>query len=61
MNKVRIVRKPDGTTSIIYPAPKSRRPGEMEDRWLDRVFTKAMREAGLDGLPYEDVNDTDVQ
>lgn len=57
--KVRVVYKPDKTVVIIYPAPKSKREGETEKEWLERVFTKAMR-GELAGLLYDDIDSSDL-
>lgn len=59
MSKVRIVYKPDKSVAIIYPAPKSRRPDETEDQWLERVFTKVMQ-GELKGLPYDDIDKSEL-
>ncbi len=56
--KCRIVYKPDGTVSVIHPVPKSRRPEETEADWLERVFAKTMQGSPLNGLPFDDVDDT---
>lgn len=53
--KVRIVKKLDGSVAIIYPAPKSKRYNEIEEQWLNRVFTKTMQ-GKLKGLPYYDAD-----
>lgn len=50
--KIRVMYNKDETISIIWPAPKSRRGGETEGEWLERVFSKA----NPDDLPYDDVD-----
>jgi len=54
--KVRIIYKKDGGVSVVYPAPKSRRPDETEDQWLERVFSKSTPE----GAEFKDI-DTDIE
>ena len=58
--KVRIVTKPDGKISIIHAAPKSRRPNEPEDVWLKRVFDNTIKNLGFTGLPYEDIDKSEL-
>lgn len=53
-DKVRIVYRPDKTVVVIHPAPKSKRQGETEADWLERVFTKC-QSGDLSGLPFDDV------
>jgi hypothetical protein len=53
---VRVYYKPDGSVVVIHPAPKARRKGESNQDFLDRVATKAAYSAGLEGLPYDDVD-----
>ena len=57
--KVRIIYKADKSVAVIHPAPKSRRPDETEEQWLERVFNKAMQ-GELKGLPYKDIEDTEL-
>lgn len=57
--KVRVIYKPDKSVSIIYPAPKSKRPNETEKQWLKRVFTKSMQ-SNLQGLPYDDIDASEL-
>ncbi|KKK96327.1 hypothetical protein LCGC14_2663860, partial [marine sediment metagenome] len=45
MSKCRVFSKPDKSVLIVIPAPKSRRPGETEEEWLDRVFTMTVRKS----------------
>ncbi len=59
MSKVRIVYKQDKTVVVIYPAPKSKRLGETEEEWLERVFNKAMG-AELESLPYDDIDTSEL-
>lgn len=49
--KVRILKKNDGTLSVVHPIPSSRRKGESEEIWLKRVFDKATPEE----TEYEDI------
>jgi len=53
--KVRVVYQPNGKVAVIHPAPKSRRPDESENEWLERVFDRAMQ-GDLKGLPYDDID-----
>jgi len=46
--------------AIIFPALKSRRSGEDEDVWLNRVFTKAMNNPNLTGKEFDDVDDSEL-
>lgn len=57
--KVRVVYKADKSVSVIHPAPRSRRPNETEDEWLERVFSMAMV-GELNGLPYDDVETSEL-
>lgn len=59
MSKVRCVYKPDKSVAIIYPAPKSKRKDETEEKWLERVFGKAMQ-GELKDLPYDDVDESEL-
>lgn len=59
MSKVRIVYRMDGGVAIIHPAPNSHREDETEKEWLERVFTKAMRD-GLYGCDYDDVDKSEI-
>ncbi len=59
MSKVRIVYRIDGGISVIHPAPNSRREGETEAEWYDRVFTKAMHHE-LEGCDYDDVDKSEI-
>jgi len=54
--KCRILYFPNKSIKIIHPVPKSQRPGETEDAWLNRVFGKAMSHAG----GYSDYEDVDT-
>lgn len=54
--KCRVVFKPDGKVSIIYPAPKSRRADESERDWLNRVLGKSMGQNGFVGLDFVDMD-----
>lgn len=56
MSKVRVVYNKDNTVSIIHPAPKSRRDGESESEWLDRVFTKATPK----NVEYDDIDNSEL-
>ena len=59
--KVRVAYKSDGKVSVIYPAPKSKRLDETEEEWLERVFTKAMKQdVELEKAPYDDINETEL-
>ena len=49
---VRVLCNSDGSISIVYPAPKSRRQDETEDQWLTRVFDKATSE----GAAFKDID-----
>jgi len=61
MGKVRVVYRGDKTIAIIHPAPKSRRPKEPENEWLERVFTRAMQQdEGLIGRPYDDIDASEL-
>lgn len=51
-----ITGKKDGTVSVTYPAPKSRRKDEAESEWLKRVFDKATPE----GVEYEDIEKSEL-
>ena len=55
MSKVRVIYKADGTVGVIHPALNSKRPGESESEWLDRVFVKAVSGTPLEGLDFDDV------
>lgn len=57
--KVRVVYKPDKTVTVIHPVPKSKRPDETEDQWLERIFTKAMQ-GELAGLDYDDIDEIEL-
>ena len=54
--KVRVIKNSDGTISVIHPAPKSRRPLESEEQWLNRVFSKATPQ----GAVFLDVNSSSL-
>ena len=56
MDKCRVVKKPDGSLTIIRPSPNSRREGEGEVEWLDRIFTAHMEARGMDGFPFVDMD-----
>jgi hypothetical protein len=58
--KVRVVYKPDKSVVVIHPVLKSRRPGEDEAAWLDRVFKKTTSGTDLDGLPFDDIDHTEL-
>ncbi len=58
--KVRVVYKPDKSVVVIHPVPRSRRPEEDEATWLDRVFTKTTSGTDLDGLPFDDIDHTEL-
>jgi len=53
---VRILKNLDGTISVIYPAPKSKKATETMEQWLNRVFTKANPKS----LPYEDIDSSEL-
>ncbi len=57
---VRIVYKPDKTVVVIHPAPKSKKSDETEEQWLERVFTKSMQKPSLKGLPYDDIDSSQL-
>jgi len=57
--KVRVVYKPDKSISVIYPVPGSRKPGETEAQWLQRVFDETMS-GELSNLPYDDMDDSQL-
>ena len=50
--RVRVLCNPDGTVSIVHPAPNSRKPEESQTEWLNRVFEKATPE----GITYNDMD-----
>ena len=50
--KVRILYYPDKHVEIIHPVANSKKPGETEQEWLDRVFTKATPS----GIDFDDVD-----
>lgn len=52
--KVRKLFNTDGTVAVIHPAPKSKKPWETEEQWLERVFIKA----NPNNLEYEDTDDS---
>jgi len=54
--KVRVISNPDKSVIVIHPAPKSKRLDETEDKWLERVFSKATPE----GLPYKDIDSSEL-
>ena len=56
--KVRVVYKDDGSVAVIHPAPKSRRPDESEEDWLERVFTKAMKDGGFLDCKHDDLDES---
>lgn len=58
--KVRVVYKPDKSVAVIHPAPKSRKPEESEIQWLERVFNKAMQQGKLNGLPFDDIDSSEL-
>ncbi|KYK25698.1 hypothetical protein AYK26_07720 [Euryarchaeota archaeon SM23-78] len=58
--KVRIVYRPDKTVAVIHPAPKSRKPSETEEQWLKRIFDKAVKGTLLEGLPYDDIDSSQL-
>lgn len=60
MGKVRVIYKPDKTVSVVYPAPKSRRPDESEEEWLERVFSKAISHPDFKDLPFDDLDHTEL-
>jgi len=41
MPKVIMWKKPDGTLSMVHPAPNGQGQGESESDWLDRVAAKS--------------------
>lgn len=57
--KCRVVYRVDGGISVIHPAPKSKRPEETEEQWLERVFSKAMQ-GELKDLPYDDIDSSEL-
>lgn len=57
---IRVVYKPDKSVSIIYPAPNSRRENKTEAQWLIRVFEKIMSQGRLKGLPYDDIDSSEI-
>ena len=56
MNKVRVLKRNDGGVSVVYPISKSKRPGETEEQWLERVFAKA----NPNNLPYVDIDQSEL-
>jgi len=58
--KVRIIKKQDNSISIIHPAIKSRRLDETEDKWLKRVFDKAIATQNFKGLDYIDIDASEL-
>jgi len=60
MNTVRIVYRPDKSVAVIYPAPNSRHKGEKKDLWLKRVFERTMTGSDLAGLPFDDVDKSEL-
>lgn len=56
MSKVIVLYRENDEVSIIYPAPKSRRPEELENDWLLRILEKANTE----NLDYEIINKSDL-
>lgn len=57
---VRSVYKPDGSVVIIAPAPKSKLPNETDADWRERIFTGTMKDGGLEGLTYEDIDNSEL-
>ena len=55
MDMCRVVQKLGGALTIIRPSPNSRREGEDEATWLDRIFTNHMRVREMIGLPFVDM------
>lgn len=53
--KCRIFYKPDGTVSILHPAPKARLQDETDKKFLNRVAKKAVAGTELEGLEFDDV------
>jgi len=37
-----VYRLPDGGMAVVTPAPASRRPGESQESWLERVFDRSV-------------------
>lgn len=58
--KCRVIYKPDKSIAIHYPALKSKHPNETEEQWLERVFTKMSARPDLNGLPYDDIDQSEL-
>lgn len=58
--KVRVIYKLDKTVVVVHPAPNSKRSNETETEWLERVFTKAMQRQDLQGLSYDDIDNSEL-
>lgn len=56
---IRVVYKPDKSVVIIVPSPNSKRFGETETEWLERIFNKLMQ-GDLEGLPYDDMDSSQL-
>ena len=60
MNLYRVFYKPDGTVSVLHPAPKARRPNETDEDFLDRIAQKAVVGTELEGLDYDDIEPAEL-
>lgn len=56
--KIRVIEL-NKSVAVVYPAPKSRKKGETEEAWLDRVFAKAMQ-GKYKGFPYKDMDSSEL-
>jgi hypothetical protein len=60
MSKVRVVYRPDKSVAVLYPAFKTKELDETEEQFLNRVFTKMMKESELAGLEYDDIDSSEL-
>ena len=58
MSKARAYYRADGRVAIVMPAPKSRREGETEAKWLKRTYEKTS--VHKEGLLFDDIDTDDL-
>lgn len=56
MGICRVVYKPGGEVSVLYPAPKARRQFETDADFYPRIFADIAKKGGLEELPFDDVD-----
>lgn len=54
----RVYQQPDGTVRVLVPNPRLKHENETEAAFMSRIADQDAPKSGLQGLPFEDVEET---